>query len=119
MTISKFENPDDSNYARWTYAGKVVEKRYSGTTYAVVLASGSGVAIVEPHAGDPNNAVIVNADGTERVRLTNPLTSRKAIAFVYPFYEGEDLAFVVALPTVDFACVFDEQGHCLRTHETR
>lgn len=118
MTISEFENPDDANYVRWRFAGTLIEKRYSRATYAVVLASGTGVAIVEPYAG-PNNAVIVNADGTERVRLINPLTSKGAICFMYPYYVGGELTVMVALPADQFGCVFDEQGRCLRTYETR
>jgi hypothetical protein len=119
MTISDFENPDDSRYVRWKFAGKTIEKDYPGITYAIPLASGTGVVVVEPYAGHPDNAIIFDADGTERIRLVNPLTSIGAICFIYPYYVGPDLTLVVALRDLQYGCVFDADGRCLRTYEAR
>ena len=118
MTIGAFHNPADGNSVEWTHAGKRILKHYPGPAYAIVLASQDGVLIVEP-TGAPNNAVIYNPDGTERVRLRNPMVHAGAIAFSYPYYSDGELTVNSAIPGLEFACVFDETGQLQKVFETR
>ena len=83
------------------------------------LASHTGVVIVEPYQGHPNNAVIYNADGTPRIQLLNPLSAKGSICFIYPYYVGSELTLVAAFPDIQYGCGYDESGVCLRTYETR
>lgn len=119
MTISNFESPSNSRIIRWRHAGNDIEKNYQGVAHGTAFADGSGVVVVEPYSGHPHNAVIFNSDGTQRVRLTNPLTAIGAICFVYPHYVRTELTLVVALRDLEYGCVFDMDGRCLRTYETR
>lgn len=118
MTISQFENPENANYVQWTHLGQRILRQYRTPVYAVELASHTGVIVVEPD-GCPHNAVIYNADGTERVRLVNPMVAAGAIAFSYPYYVGQELTVNSAIPGLEFGCVFDEMGHLKRVFETR
>jgi len=119
MIVSQFENPDSATYARWISDGLVVEKTYSSVVYAVELHSHNGVVIVEPYEGHPNNAVIYDAGGSLRVRLLNPLASQGSICFAYPYYVNTELTLAAAFTGLQFGCVFDESGQCLRTYEMR
>jgi len=118
-TISDFENPENATYVRWKHAGNVVYKQYARVVHAVVLASQEGVLVVEPYQKPPNNAVIYRADGTPWLQLMNPLSSRGSICFMYPCYVGSELTLAAALPHIQYGCVFDESGRCLRTYEMR
>jgi hypothetical protein len=118
-SISDFENPEDATYVRWKHAGDSVYKQYADVVHAVVLASQKGVVIVEPYHKHPNNAVIYKADGTPWVQLINPLSSKGSICFMYPYYVGSELTLAAAFPDVQYSCVFDENGRCLRTYEVR
>lgn len=118
-SISDFENPEDATYVRWKHAGHVVYKQYAGVVHAVVLASQEGVVVVEPYQKHPNNAVIYKADGTPWIRLINPLSSKGSICFMYPYYVGSELTLAAALPDVQYGCVFDDSGRCLRSYEMR
>lgn len=117
VSISDFENPDDATYVRWKHAGQVVYKQYAGVVHGVVLASQDGVVIVEPYQRHPNNAVIYKADGTPSRQLINPLSSKGALCFMYPYYVGSELTLAAAFPDIQYGCVFDESGQCLRTYE--
>ena len=119
MSISDFENPENATYVRWKHAGQLVYKQYASVVHAVVLASQDGVVIVEPYQKHPNNAVIYKADGTPWLQLNNPLSSKGCRWFMYPYYVGSELTLAAAFPNVQYACVFDESGRCLRTYEMR
>jgi hypothetical protein len=119
MTISGFQNPDNSTYVQWKLGNQLIVKRYPAVVYAVELASHCGALIVEPYDGSTDNAVIYNADGSPRIRLINPLKAQGAICFAYPYYVGAELTVVSALHGLQFGCVFDEDGRLLRTYESR
>ena len=119
MSISDFENPENATYVRWKHAGQMVYKQYAGVVQAVVLASQQGVVVVEPYQKHPNNAVIYKADGTPWLQLINPLSSKGSICFMYPYYVGSELTLAAAFPDIQYSCVFDESGRCLRTYEVR
>jgi hypothetical protein len=118
-SISDFENPENATYVRWSHRGHTVYKQYPDVVHAVVLASQDGVVIVEPYQKHPNNAVIYRADGTPWLQLINPLSARGSICFMYPYYVGSELTLAAAFPDIQYGCVFDERGRCLRTYEMR
>ena len=119
MTISDFENLAGSTEARWKYGGVAIVKKYPSFVAATMLSSGDGVVVVEPYVADPNNAVIYNADGSPRARLVNPCVADGAKCFDDVYYDGGELTVIARGPGFMWACVFDEQGRLLRTHETR
>lgn len=118
MTISDFNNPEGAHYVEWVSSGATIRKLYSAPAYAIELVGHDAVLIVEPD-GSPHNAVIYNEDGTERIRLKNPMVAAGALAFSYPYYQGHDLIVNSVIPGLEFACVFDEMGHLKRVFETR
>lgn len=61
---------------RWTHGSATVEKRFAEPPQSVVAWDGR-VLVVEampPPEASKDNAVVFDADGTERVRLTPPRT---------------------------------------------
>lgn len=119
LGISEFENPENATYVRWKHAGHLVYKQYAGVVHAVVLASQKGVVVVEPYQRHPNNAVIYKADGTPWLQLINPLSAKGSICFMYPYYVGPELTLAAGFPDIQYDCVFDENGRCVRTYEVR
>ena len=119
MIISDFESPPDSTIVRWSCDQKPVVKQYAFEVQGAILKSGTGVAIAEPSNGNPHNGVIYNADGSLRVRLVNPCVADGAICFGDVYCDGSELKFIARGPGFMWACVFDENGQLLRTHETR
>jgi hypothetical protein len=118
MTISNFKNPRDASYIEWTSGSQKIRKKYVTAVYAVELLTHDGVVVVEPD-GAPHNAVIYNEDGTERVRLNNPMARAGAIAFSYPYHLNQELVVNSMIPGTEFGCVFDEHGRLKRVFETR
>ena len=118
MTVSNFECPEQADYVRWVSMGVPVEKRYRSVVRAVVLSAGDGVLVVEPDH-QPDNAVIYSQDGTQRVRIVNPLGTRGALCFTECGYEGGCLTLVARLRGLEVACVIDTAGNVLHTQELR
>jgi hypothetical protein len=119
MSVAAFEHPTDSGLVSWLFNTTRVIKQYASPAQAIPLASYAGVLIVEPYDGVPNNAVIYNADGSERVRLVNPMVAHGAICFDDAYYVGAELTVIAAMQGSRFACVFDETGMLQRVYETR
>src|SRR5689334_16711692 len=84
--------------ASWLYNDQRIEKRYRYPIQrALPLNDGSGVAIVEPYQeGSVNNAVVFNADGSERFRLTSRLPDHYK-SFYTDIYYVEGILTVFAL----------------------
>ena len=119
MSISDFECVPNSSVVSWVNAGVAVVKQYPSRVFAEELRSHEGVLVVESSHGDPNNAIIYNADGSPRVRLVNPCVAKGAVAFGDVYYVGSELTVVAYGQGDMWACVFDEDGHLQRTYETR
>ena len=111
-----------SKSVSWAYGGTIVSKSYSYPIASVnLLRGGSGAAIVEPieHSG-PRNAVIFNADGSERCRIELPFPDSQVQGFADMYYIQDELTAVAVTPGRDFAVVVDaSNGKCLRSYETR
>lgn len=67
----------------WQYQGSKVCKQYNNTIMGYeCLPDGSGIVILEPYQeAGPNNAIIYNADGSERWRLPYTKESGKGVFF--------------------------------------
>jgi hypothetical protein len=118
MTISNFQNPRDAPYLEWTSGSRQIRKQYRASVYAAELSNHDGIVVVEPD-GAPHNAVIYNEDGSQRVRLSNPMVDAGAIAFSCPYYLNNELTVNSVIPGTEFGCVFDEAGKLRRVFETR
>ena len=84
----------------------------------VILNDGSGFAVVlsEKEYGR-NNAVIINADGTERARVTMPVPENQDADFCAIFYMGEELIAMINRPGFTQECtVNDQTGECSDIH---
>ena len=119
MSVLDFCHVAGGSSVMWTSHGLSVEKIYGGPISAVALSDGSGVLVIEPFVDQPDNAVILNEDGSERVRVDNPLGDRGAICFTEAGYEGEALILISRLRGLEMACVIDEEGNNLRQYEIR
>lgn len=111
-----------SNSVSWVYGTAVVTKSYSHFISSVnLLRDRLGVAIAEPmeHSA-PRNAVIFNADGSERCRVELPFPDYQVQGFADMYYVQDELTAILVTPGRDFAVVVDEStGKCLRSYETR
>jgi len=105
---------------RWTHGSTVIEKRYEGEIgSAVALQDSSGVAVVEPANHGGLNAVVFNADGTERFRVEPPVLVRH-VAFQQMYYVRDELTAIAITRGNDWAAVVDEStGDQIRAYETR
>ena len=114
--VEDFENPEKAKFVRWRSNGQLIEKLYQTPVAAVVLASGTGVAVAE--TGDrPDNGVIYNEDGSLRVRLVNPYPHHGETVFGDVYYECDELKFTIRSRDINRAAVYDEQGNLIREHE--
>ena len=106
----------------WTYEGKCKEKIFKNIPQSVVLLSdNSGFAIVGSYDEfGKNNAFILNADGTERLKLTIPHLIRDAICFHEIYYIMDELTAILVSSGIDFACIIDsDTGEYKKINETR
>lgn len=106
---------------RWRCGGQEISKDFSEEVpSAVVLRDDSGIAVVAPESVlGADNAVIYNADGSERSRVSPPQPDRHR-AFQQMYYVGEDLTAVAITTGSDWAAVVDpETGRAMRPYETR
>ncbi|MFS1514341.1 hypothetical protein VQL36_18225 [Chengkuizengella sp. SCS-71B] len=106
----------------WKYNNKPLIRK---TTYppksVVELADRSGLAIVfSTEEYGVNNAFIINANGSERLRLKVPSDIRGVICFHEIYYIGDDLTAIIVANGCDFACVYDvNSGNIKKKYETR
>lgn len=120
--VTDFEWPFDSTQASWSFGGRQVRKFYADPIRsAVVLLDGTGVALVEPYqAGRSENAVVFNADGSERFRVKLPVPDPRGYWFEQMYYVQGVLTAFATVHGVDRAYAIDEHsGSILRTYETR
>jgi len=118
MTISNFQLSAGSLVVAWTANGASYEKRYMKPVCAVELSDSRAVLVVEP-TRLPNNAVIYEENGAERIRVANPLAERGAICFSECGYEGADLTLIIRMTGAEFAYVIDEHGRAKTLQEIR
>lgn len=106
---------------RWRCAGQEISKDFCDEVpSAVVLRDESGVAVVGPESAlGVDNAVIYNADGSERSRVTPPQPDRHVV-FAQMYYVADELTAVAITTGNEWATVVDsETGQATRTYETR
>jgi len=112
----------DAQEVTWKYnSGQVIKQYAYPIRSAVVLRDLSGVALVEPHEEKGiNNAVVFNADGSERFRLKFPMNDPRSICFNQIYYINDELTAICATRSADFAYVFDPTNRkYLRHYDTR
>lgn len=119
MSILDFRHTPGEPGATWNSRGVQIEKRYDGPISAVVLADAKGVLIIEPCSKGPSNAVILNEDGSERIRIRNPFSQQGAVCFTDAGYEGAELTLISRSRGLEMAFVIDEHGNGLRQYEIR
>jgi hypothetical protein len=108
MKLKNFSWPLDAVSATWACGVLQINKKYIlPIRSATVLRDETGVAVVEPReCVGRNNAVVFNADGTERFRVVFPASEPDGYWFEQMYYvrneltafanvKGWDKAFVV------------------------
>jgi hypothetical protein len=118
MTVEHFVVNDLSGDVSWSSDGSDVVKHYVHPAQAVPLRSGQGVLIVEPD-NHPNNAVLYDADGSQKRVIGNPMAAKGALCFTACGYERDELTLIIRLPGLEFAYVIDEAGNSVRLQEIR
>ena len=118
--ISNLNRYSDDRGISWTISNDVpVWKYFTVRPINVVLfKSGNGLLVVE-RENYPDNALILNPDGTVRIRVKNPEIDGGAKAFADACYVFDELTLIVAFSSRQLACVIDEEGNILRKYETR
>lgn len=120
--ITDFEWIFDAPVVTWRYNSGQILKRYNyPIRSAVLLRDFSGAAVAEPYEEKGiNNAVIFNADGSERFRLEFPIDDPRSICFDQIYYINDELTAICVTRSADFAYVVDPtDGKYLRHYETR
>jgi hypothetical protein len=111
--IEEFDHPPLGAYVRWRSNGQWILKQYVAGVCAVVLKSGSGVAIAET-PGKTDNGVIYNEDGSLRVRLVNADPRHGLTVFDDVLYRGDELTFIIRGRGVETAAAYTEEGVFIR-----
>ena len=120
--LTDFEWKFNSPVASWRHNCKSIVKQYDfPIRSAVPLRDETGVAVVEPfEEKGRDNAVVFNADGSERFRLRFPLPEPHGNCFDQMYYIRQVLTAIANLRGVDFAYELNEQtGDVLKSYETR
>jgi hypothetical protein len=118
--ISDITYYEDNRGIRWTHNSCRVERLFNSPVKAVAFQVGSCLLVVEPASDDaPDNAIIINGDGSLRTRVKNPEGSKGAICFGDAYYVKDELTLIICFSSWQMACVIDEGGQVIRTYETR
>jgi len=118
--ISDLNYYDSHHGIRWTNGCQTIERVFLNPVKAVAFQDGSGLVVVEPASDDaPNNAIIMNCDGSVRARIKNPEGNDGAICFGDAYYVQEELTLIICFLSWQMACVINENGDVVRTYETR
>jgi hypothetical protein len=111
---------NDNRGLRWTCDARPIEQLFRNPVKAVALEDSSGLLVVEPASDDaPDNAIIVNCDGSLRTRIKNPEGNNGAICFGDAYYVRSELTLIICFSSWQMACVIDGNGNVVRTYETR
>jgi len=119
MTISSLSLQDDEKTVAWVSSGVDQRRRYGDSVRAQILGDKSGIVVLEPYVGDPNNSIIVNPDGTVRRRIKNPHGASGGIWFLDLYRENGDVILLIAHRGSQYACVLDKAGNIAHIRESR
>jgi hypothetical protein len=118
--LSDVTYSNDNRELQWTCDGCPIERVFRNPVKAVALEDGTGLLVVEPASDDaPNNAIIMNCDGSLRTRIKNPEGDNGAVCFGDAYYVQRELTLIICFPSWQMGCVIDENGNVVRTYETR
>jgi len=109
MPITDLQWEPDSNRVTWFCDGApVIWARESPLRSVCLLDDGNGLAIAESiEEAGPRNAVIVNCDGSERIRLGVPFPANEMYGYDSIYYVGQDLTGIVVTTLGEWAVVID------------
>jgi hypothetical protein len=109
--ISGFKWDSGSWHVGWRDRGRYVMKQYMYPIQkALPLRDGSAVAIIEPYEiAGRDNAVVFNADGSERFRLKFPRPRPFGCCYTNVYYEGDDLYVYTVGQDVDLRYRLNER----------
>ena len=120
MKISNFINVEDEGVVSWDFDGQSINKTFNGKALALPLKHSAGILVLYFYDGmGPDNAIILNPDGTEKCQVKNPCKDEGAICFEDAYYVGSELTLIVAFKAYQVACVTDYDGNLLKKYETR
>ena len=110
----------DHRVITWTRGQSRHQVSFDWPVMAIPFADGSGIAIVnEKGENAPDNAEIINEDGSSRKTVKNPEAKNGAIAFSDVYYVGDELTLIISFQGWQMACVINSSGDVIRTYETR
>jgi hypothetical protein len=122
VDITDFKLDKISRTVSWRWSGNAICKTYSfQVRVANLLDDKTGVAVIEPfEEKGRDNAVVFNADGSERFRLKFPLPEPYGDCYVDIYYVlGRLTAFAIVRGS-DFAYELDQEtGSILKSYECR
>ena len=109
MPITDLQWEPGSNRVTWVCDGApVLWARESPLQSVCLLDDGDGLAIAESiKETGPRNAVIVNCDGSERIRLAVPFPSGETYGYDSIYYVGHDLTGIVVTTLGEWAVIID------------
>jgi len=122
LTVSELKVSSDRQLVSWSYGGWTVTKSFRFPVQSCnVLHNCDGIAIVESMSeSGRSNAVVLNADGSERFRLTPQIHASSAQGFGSMYYIADELTAILVCPGRDFAVIINEaDGSWVRWYETR
>jgi hypothetical protein len=111
---------EDDGFLSWEINKNSVIKKFPFKIFAEILPDKSGVVVVERvSANDPNNAVIFDANGDERVRINNPIPNDCSSSFTDIYYVKDELSLTITTRLASYLCFINSYGECIKIHETR
>jgi len=125
MSISNLKWAKDSNEVSWKddNSAEIVRRYREPVQSVTILNDRSGVIIVGSFKElGPQNAVIINNDGSERLRLPrlSSFPYGSVYGYYYAYYEGLELKAIISTTSGDSMVTVDPQTGALSdVHETR
>lgn len=117
INITEFKHSENSAFVGWVYSGNIIKKIFNFDIYAILLRSQQKVLIVELN-GRQDNAVILNADGSEYRRIKTP--NSQALCFGDVYFVNDELTLISRRRDASMtAAIIDENGNLVRTYEAR
>ena len=123
MSLFDLKWRKDSCEVSWKddHSTEIVRRYREPVQSVTILNDGSGIVIVGSyHEQGPQNAMIVNKDGTDRCRLTLPFHYELVYGYYDTYYEGLELKAIISTTSGDSMVTVDPlTGALSDLHETR
>lgn len=120
LGIENFCCSQNNNTLQWKYNGEPMHKVFDCNIYAECFKDQAAILVVKlSKQYAPNNALLLNADGTEKMIIENPVEHHQMPIFSDVYYEGDDLILTSRTNISQYKCIITSDGNISHVSESR